>query len=59
MTCTHTVETSQWVPESHYHDDGSSTHTSRLEHETIQTLEDIDLHRYRCTQCGEVMYYSE
>jgi hypothetical protein len=22
------------------------------------TFEDIDLHRYKCTQCGEVMWYS-
>ncbi len=22
------------------------------------TTEDIDAHRYRCTQCGEVLYYS-
>lgn len=22
------------------------------------TTEDIDLHRYQCTQCGEVMFYS-
>lgn len=22
------------------------------------TYEDIDLHRFRCTQCGEIFYYS-
>lgn len=26
---------------------------------TRSTTRDIDLHRYRCTQCGEVMYYSQ
>jgi len=25
---------------------------------TESTTEDIDLHRYRCTLCGLVMYYS-
>lgn len=24
----------------------------------VSTTVDIDLHRYKCTQCGEVMYYS-
>jgi hypothetical protein len=23
------------------------------------TTVDVDLHRYKCTQCGEIMYYSE
>tara|TARA_B100000929_G_C15330981_1_gene360645 strand:+ start:436 stop:648 length:213 start_codon:yes stop_codon:yes gene_type:complete len=22
------------------------------------TYEDVDVHRYRCTQCGEIFYYS-
>jgi hypothetical protein len=26
---------------------------------SVSTTVDIDLHRYKCTQCGEVMYYSE
>lgn len=26
---------------------------------TRNTFSDIDLHRYRCTQCGYVGYYSE
>lgn len=25
---------------------------------TISTLEDVDLHRYKCTKCGEIGYYS-
>jgi hypothetical protein len=28
------------------------------EYKTEYTTVDIDLHRYKCTQCGEVMYYS-
>lgn len=27
--------------------------------ETQSTLEDIDTHRYKCTQCGEIFYYSQ
>jgi hypothetical protein len=26
--------------------------------EPYSTTEDLDTHRYRCTQCGLVMYYS-
>ncbi len=26
---------------------------------TRSTCEDIDIHRYRCTQCGEIGYYSQ
>lgn len=29
-----------------------------LEGETVYTHVDIDLHRFKCTQCDEVMYYS-
>ncbi|WP_415912528.1 hypothetical protein [Neptuniibacter sp. QD37_11] len=25
----------------------------------VPTTRDIDLHRYECTKCGKVMYYSE
>jgi len=28
------------------------------EYVTIRTTEDIDTHRYRCYQCGAIMYYS-
>ena len=27
--------------------------------EYISTFEDIDTHRYRCTQCGKIEYYSQ
>lgn len=26
---------------------------------TESTTVDVDLHRYKCTQCGEIMYYSD
>lgn len=31
---------------------------AQREWEEESTLEDIDLHRYRCTQCSQVFYYS-
>lgn len=27
--------------------------------ETVNTYEDVDLHRYQCTQCKKMFYYSE
>jgi hypothetical protein len=33
-------------------------HTGEWEYDTVSTTVDIDLHRYKCTQCGEIMYYS-
>lgn len=38
-------EYGQWVDESEWREEN--------------TFEDIDLHRYRCTQCNKVFYYSE
>ena len=31
---------------------------SRIVSETVETFKDIDTHRYQCTQCNEVFYYS-
>lgn len=28
------------------------------EYNTVSTTIDIDLHRYKCTQCNQIMYYS-
>lgn len=28
-------------------------------YESEMTYEDMDLHRYRCTQCGQIFYYSQ
>lgn len=58
MSCNHQRTTSRWVGEENWYDDGSSMHTGEWEYETVSTIVDIDLHRYKCTQCGEIMYYS-
>lgn len=26
---------------------------------TVSTCEDVDTHRYKCTQCGKMFYYSK
>jgi hypothetical protein len=58
MSCDHQRTTKQWVGEDYWYDDCSSYHTGEWVYETVSTTVDIDLHRYKCTQCGEVMYYS-
>ena len=58
MSCNHQRTTSRWVGEDNWYDDGSSMHTGDWVYDTVSTTVDIDLHRYKCTQCGEVMYYS-
>jgi hypothetical protein len=54
MSCTHTKTKQTWVTTNYF---GEETE-GEWEYETISTTVDIDLHRYKCTQCGEVMYYS-
>ncbi len=58
MSCNHQRETSRWVGGDNWYDDGSSMHTGHWEYDSVSTTVDLDLHRYKCTQCGEIMYYS-
>jgi hypothetical protein len=54
MTCTHTRDTSRWVTRDYFGEEIDG----EWEYDSVSTCVDIDLHRYKCTQCGEVMYYS-
>ena len=56
MTCTHKRETSEWIPE--FENDWGDIEPGHWHYSEKLTYEDIDLHRFRCTQCGEVFYYS-
>lgn len=51
MTCTHTLQRSRWVEA----DDFEEGH---WEYWTESTTADLDVHRYQCTQCSRIMYYS-
>jgi len=56
IQCTHQIERATWVP---CHEDDWGTHIEgHYEYTTEHTTEDIDIGRFRCTQCGEVMYYT-
>jgi len=54
MSCNHQRTTSRWVTEDYFGDEIAG----EWQYETVSTTVDIDLHRYKCTQCGEIMYYS-
>ncbi len=48
----------EWIPGG-MDDEGDYQMGHWTEGYTQPTTRDIDLHRYRCTQCGEVIYYSQ
>lgn len=55
MTCTHKIERERWIQEENrYTGDIDEYWETTVEY----TTEDIDTHRYKCTQCGKIMYYS-
>lgn len=60
--CTHETRYEHWQPyeDEDYCEPWSSAAQSsgRWVYGTKSACVDIDLHRYKCTLCGEVMYYS-
>ena len=56
MTCNHIAEKAEWIPE--FENDWGDIEPAHWHYSTQYTTVDLDLHRYKCTQCGEIMYYS-
>lgn len=56
MSCNHQRTIQRWVSE--FENDWGYVEPGRWEHETVSSTVDIDVHRYQCTQCGQIMYYS-
>ena len=54
MSCSHQRTQSRWVTTDYF---GEETE-GQWEYTTESTTIDLDTHRYKCTQCGEIMYYS-
>jgi hypothetical protein len=54
MNCSHTITNERWITTNYF---GEETE-GEWEFETVRTTVDLDLHRYKCTQCNKVMYYS-
>lgn len=64
--CRHVVETSgHWEDNPYYdanEDEGKHGYSDAMvwvEGGSTPTTIDIDIHRYKCTQCGKIKYYSE
>lgn len=56
MTCTHS-KPRRWIDASYVDDEGYQ-HISGEWEDGDSLFVDIGLHRYKCTGCGEVGYYS-
>lgn len=54
MTCTHTKEHSRWVTTNYFGEEIEG----KWEYTTESTTVDIDVHRYKCTMCNKIFYYS-
>lgn len=55
MSCSHQRSWDRWVEEEDWYHGGT---VGRWETYTESTTVDIDLHRYKCTMCNRVLYYS-
>ena len=56
MSCNHQRESSRWVEE--FENDQGYVEPGHWEYTTESATVDLDLHRYKCIMCNEVMYYS-
>lgn len=56
LMCTHEIVTQKYEEVFDYY--GESTNEHEWVTTRTSTCEDIDLHRFHCTQCKQVMYYS-
>ena len=57
MSCKHYSRTQHWI-DGAFNDWTGEYDSGHWEWEEKSTTVDIDLHRYKCTMCGEIMYYS-
>ena len=55
MICTHTKDTGEWIDEYESH---WGTVPGEWHYSSQPSTVDLDLHRYQCTQCNEIFYYS-
>lgn len=55
MSCSHTITKGRWVEDEDW---ATGEITREWVEEEISAFHDVDLHRYKCTRCGELRYYS-
>lgn len=58
MTCNHYRWEEKWVINDDPDDERDWWQKGRWEKNQISTCVDLDLHRWKCTQCGHIGYYS-
>lgn len=56
MTCTHSKQTSEWIEE--HENNWGYVEPGHWHYSSQPSIVDLDLHRYQCTQCKEIFYYS-
>ena len=56
MSCNHQREVSEWIEE--FENDWGDIEPGHWHYSTQSSTVDLDLHRYQCTQCKEIFYYS-
>ena len=59
--CTHTKAVGGYWKSNPYYDarDDEGDAMDWVDEYEKKTFVDVDLHRYKCTQCGKMFYYSE
>ena len=55
MSCSHTKEEGGWMRE---YDEETGEPRKVWGIRTVSAYYDLDLHRYKCSMCGEIGYYS-
>lgn len=55
MTCDHCETTTEWVKKENW---STGEVEGRWEQISVCLQDDIDLHRFKCSRCGEIGYYS-
>lgn len=62
MSCSHTKTVAgRWIDDPDYNADDPYSGDAMYWEEggSIPTSNDVDLHRYECSRCGQIRYYSE
>lgn len=62
MSCTHTVTVpGHWVnnPFFDVNENQPNDYSDWYEGYEQETIKDVDVHRYKCTECDKIFYYSE
>lgn len=57
MQCTHEEYRQVWVPD-YNEEDWPNQSSGHYERHAVTLYKDLDIHRYQCSGCGKIGYYS-